>query len=414
MTHEGEISVGIGFATGRRSFQSVLGTFIYHLEESGLLNNRNIHLNLLVAYDLTYSNTCRTDYTRIGKSVAEKLDHCYFIGEEDIRAAEDELAKKEVIPEDKKNICFGTGYARQRNSVVYTALKNGIDYLIFLDDDEYPMAVTESKDFLLWSGQHVLESHVKSLRTADITNGYHCGYITPIPYIEFDHILSEEDFKTFIEAMSNDVLNWETAKETMRSGGITYADKTILIEQKTSLAEEVNGAKFITGGNLGINLTSPERLFPFYNPPGARGEDTFLSTCLKDVNVKHIPSYTFHDGFAYYRHLLKGVLPNVLKPIDFGSEEVINRFYGACLGWTRYKPLYMYITRRSEFDAILDEMQEKMEQVLPKLCSYFNRPEFLGIAEELRKYRANAPRHFEEFEETKRLFERVKEYALGE
>ncbi len=37
MTHEGEISVGIGFATGRRSFQSVLGTFIYHLEESGLL-----------------------------------------------------------------------------------------------------------------------------------------------------------------------------------------------------------------------------------------------------------------------------------------------------------------------------------------------------------------------------------------
>ena len=156
--------------------------------------------------------------------------------------------------------------------------------------------------------------------------GYHCGYITPIPHIEFDHILSEEDFKTFIEAMSNDVLNWETAKETMRSGGITYADKTILIEQKTSLAEEVNGAKFITGGNLGINLTFPERLFPFYNPPGARGEDTFLSTCLKDVNVKHIPSYTFHDGFAYYRHLLKGVLPNVLKPIDFGSEEVINRF----------------------------------------------------------------------------------------
>lgn len=82
--------------------------------------------------------------------------------------------------------------------------------------------------------------------------------------------------------------------------------------------------------------------------------------------------------------------------------------------WDGYKPLYMYITRRSEFDAILDEMQEKMEQVLPKLCSYFNRPEFLGIAEELRKYRANAPRHFEEFEETKRLFERVKEYALGE
>ena len=58
---------GLDLPRAGRSFQSVLGTFIYHLEESGLLNNRNIHLNLLVAYDLTYSNTCRTDYTRIGE-----------------------------------------------------------------------------------------------------------------------------------------------------------------------------------------------------------------------------------------------------------------------------------------------------------------------------------------------------------
>ena len=54
------------------------------------------------------------------------------------------------------------------------------------------------------------------------------GISRPFPISNLT-ISSEEDFKTFIEAMSNDVLNWETAKETMRSGGITYADKTILI-----------------------------------------------------------------------------------------------------------------------------------------------------------------------------------------
>ncbi len=56
-----------------------------------------------------------------------------------------------------------------------------------------------------WSNQHVLESHIEYLRNADMTNGYHCGYISPIPYLEFDHILSEQDFRAFILALSNDI-----------------------------------------------------------------------------------------------------------------------------------------------------------------------------------------------------------------
>ena len=34
-----------------------------------------------------------------------------------------------------------------------------------------------------------------------MTNGYHCGYISPIPYLEFDHILSEEDFLDLCKKM---------------------------------------------------------------------------------------------------------------------------------------------------------------------------------------------------------------------
>ena len=51
------IKVGIGFATGRKSFQRVLRTYIYNWKESGLVENKRISLNLFVAYDLNYNKT---------------------------------------------------------------------------------------------------------------------------------------------------------------------------------------------------------------------------------------------------------------------------------------------------------------------------------------------------------------------
>lgn len=406
------INVGIGFATGRKNFKNVLNSFIYHLDESGLLKDGVIHLHLFVAYDLEYSGTKLTDYTKISPNIKRNFEKLYFIGNRDIQEEIQNLISKGVLQGDEANLCFGNGYAAKRNIIVYSALKNNIDYLIFLDDDEYPMAVTESKDFLLWSGQHVLESHIKYLRNADITNGYHCGYVSPIPFIAFDNILSEQDFRNFIEALSNDVLNWDSIKSIINNGGITYADKKILIEQMPSPADEVNGAKFITGGNLGLNLTNPDKIFPFYNPPHARGEDTFLSTCLEKVNVKYIPSYTFHDGFSIYSSLLKGVLPNRLKRIETFSEQVITRFYSACVGWVRYKPLYTYITLRNRYEEIIGQMRESLEEVTPKICSYFNRGKFMDILTELNRYDQNVKVHYEEFEKTKEIWEKVKSSLL--
>ena len=61
----------------------------------------------------------------------------------------------------------------------------------------------------------------------------------------------------------------------MDSGGITYANVNIDINNRTVKVKENNGMKFISGSNLGFNLKQIDRIFPFYNPPGARGEDTF-------------------------------------------------------------------------------------------------------------------------------------------
>lgn len=408
-----DIKVGIGFATGRESFQKVLRTNINNWEESGLVDNKRISLNLFVAYDLHYKNTKTTDYTNIHPELVDKIDSSHFIGSTAIKQEIDYLIKERVLDMHEVNMIFGSGYAAQRNAVLYNAIKQRMDYLIFMDDDEYPMAVTNTRDTAIWGGQHVLTDHLKHIAEADITHGNHCGYISPIPYMEFNDTMTEEDFRNFIEAISNDIVNWDKLKAVMKNGGVTYADTKILTSGEAMEVPETNHAKFISGANLCINLTKPSRIFPFYNPPGARGEDTFLSTCLTQRKVLHVPCYTFHDGFATYNHLLEGVLPIKLKFIKADTEEVTTRFYEACIGWIRYKPLLMYITNGEDYEERIKEMREQLKAILPKVCNYFGKSEFMNVLDELEEYHSNVKKHYDEFLETKCIWAKIMDHFEG-
>ena len=407
MQQNGEINVGIGFATGRKNFQRILKTNIYNWRESGLTKEKSIRLNLLAAYDLNYSNTKSTDYTNVSKHLLELIDDTYFIGKTAIQSEIDYLIKEKVIDESEAQLIFGRGYAGKRNIVLYTALKNNMDYLVFLDDDEYPMAVTNTRSTAIWGGQHILVSHLQNIEQADITNGYHCGYVSPIPYIEFNDTLTEQDFRLFIEAISNDIVNWDTVHSVMKNGGVTYADTQILVSDKVEEVQEVNHTKFISGANLCINLTKLDRISPFYNPPGARGEDTFLSTCLSQRKVLRVPCYTFHDGFSTYHHLLDGVLPIKLKYIKADSEPIVTRFYLACIGWIRYKPLLLYITQREHYEEKIDEMRRHLAATLPKVCAYFKREDFMNISNELERYNRNVGKHYQQYIETQQIWARI-------
>ena len=305
----------------------------------------------------------------------------------------DYLIRENVININEVRMIFGKGYAAKRNVVLYNAIKQNMDYLVFLDDDEYPMAVTRTRNTAIWGGQEILTSHLKYIPQADITHGNHCGYISPIPYIEFNDTMSEADFRVFIEAISNDIINWDTLKTVMKNGGVTYADTKVLTSNDAIAVQETNHAKFISGANLGINLTDSRRIFPFYNPPGARGEDTFLSTCLSERKVLRVPCYTFHDGFSTYNDLLEGVLPLRLKFIKADTEQVTTRFYKACIGWIRYKPLL-----------------QQLQETLPKICAYFRKPEFMYILTELNKYDKNVKKHHHEFLETRRIWAKIMEH----
>ncbi|MFA0815132.1 MAG: hypothetical protein ACC608_05030 [Anaerofustis sp.] len=404
------IKVGIGFATGRKSFQKVLKTYAYTWREGGLTDIENISLNLLVAYDLNYANTEPSDYTNIRPDIRSFVDEIFFIGRTTLNRDIEQMIQAGIFDQEQAKILFGTGYAAKRNAVLYTALKNGMDYLLFLDDDEYPMAVTKTGAYAIWGGQHVLAAHLDAIGQADITNGYHCGYISPIPSFEFNDVLTPEMFRQFIEAISNDIVNWESIGELMKSGGVTYADTKILTANSPQEVPETNGTKFITGANLCLNLTKPERVFPFYNPPGARGEDTFLSTCLHERKVLRVPCYTFHDGFSTYNTLMDGVLPINLKKIDAKDEAVVTRFYRTCVGWIRYKPLLLYITQSESYQQQIDSIREKLMLTLPRVCTYFGNNGFMTILRELNRYDKNVKKHYRQFMEMQEIWNRITSY----
>lgn len=409
------IQLGIGFATGRKSFKKVLTAYISNWAEAKkkLPPDYKVSLNLFVAYDTDYLKTQSTDYTNLSQDIVDQFERIIFLGTKNALRSIEQLEQREEFSKAELKSVFGAGYAGKRNAILYAALDSQMDYLLFLDDDEYPLAVTKSKDVCLWSGQHVILSHLLEIPNADYTNGLHCGYISPIPQIPFNEAFKEADFRAFIEAISNDIISWDNMCRLMNCGGVTYASTEVLMKKQSEEVREIKGCKFISGANLCLNLTKPERTFPFYNPPGARGEDTFLSTMLQDRTVLEIPVYAFHDGFSSYKNILNGVLPTELAPITAESPAIITRFLAACTGWVRYKPLLVYLTNPEGYDAEIQRMKETLGDVLPKLAVYFHNDGFLNISKELEEYHANTKRHAKQFLLAQKTWQKLMKHTMN-
>lgn len=354
-----------------------------------------------MAYDLKYTNTQANDYKITDEELLGIVDSVHYLGKAAIATEAQAMVQNQVISESQANLVFGEGYGMKRNAVLYFALKYKMDQLIFLDDDEYPIANLMVEGRLVWEGQQVLATHVRYLENTDMTNGFHCGYISPIPKIDFNDQFTEEDFHIFIEAISNDIVNWDSVKQKMADGGITYAQPGSFADAPVIEVEEQNGMKFISGANLGINLRSMDRIFPFYNPPGARGEDTFLSTCIGKCHVVKIPCYTFHDGYSAYAQLLTGTLPNALKMMKSSVAANNKRFLKASIGWIRYKPLLVLMTQEDQYPVIMARIKAQLESVIPKLCRYYANEEFYAVRDEFNYYCKHVEEHRKDFMDTK-------------
>lgn len=407
-------NVGIAFVTGRKHFQNVLRSYINNWLEHGLIADKAVRLHLFVVYDVNYFNTKPSDYRNIPPELAEMVDSINFYGRKALKEESDRLIGEGVIDAAEGDLIFGEGYAKKRNAALYFAAQKKMDRLLFIDDDEYPLAVARNRaNNLIWMGQSVLGTHLKYGDDADITHGHHCGYISPIPKIAFDDTLTEQDFRTFIEAASNDIVTWDSVRQTViENDGVTYAEAGIIDNNETYEVKEINGMKFISGANLCFNLERLKSLPAFYNPPEARGEDAFMSTTLTDHKLVKVPCYTFHDAFLEYRHLLNGVLPTELGSVDARDRSVRQRFIRASIGWIRYKPLLTYITQRDDYEAIIDEMTRRLDAAIPKLCRYFDTNQFQQIQTDLAKYHRNVRRHHRTFETTRNAWAKVTQAIL--
>lgn len=117
-----------------------------------------------------------------------------------------------------------------------------------------------------------------------------------------------------------------------------------------------------------------------------------------------MPCYTFHDGFMAYNHLLSGNLPGKLKKIEPDSSAVIKRFYNACVGWIRYKPLLLYVTDKRNYHARIKEMKDELQSTLPKICDYFGTQDFMSLPAELEKYDRTVEKQSELFDASREIW----------
>ena len=404
------IKFGIGFVTGRPNVCKIINSTYERLINQFKDLNKKVELTIYILFDLGYQYTTRIDFYGIIPNVYKDLTIKY-ITPEDIEEEKKKILAKENYSKSDINLFFGHGHAKGRNSLMYFALKDKMDYLLFWDDDEYPVACIkdENTNEIIWKEQDNIAMHLKYIQNADVTIGYHCGYISPIPYVELNSDIDEEKFKCYIEALGNDIISWDSIKEKfIEANGITYADENIANGNGIYEIKQDGAGKWVSGSTLCLNLKHIQKIPAFYNPEGARGEDTFFSTGLVDSKVIKVPVYHFHDGFLKYTNIARRKYPKVLRKIKSSEEQIEERFYKASRGWIKYKPLFEYITNNNNYKESIKNTYKKLEDSLPELNKLFNNSNFNILLRDLEEYDQNVKKHYDEYIQTNQIWNRLK------
>ncbi len=416
---EKEINFGIGFVTGRSNVCNIINSYYNYCLEQLLSFNPNIKLTIFIMYDLSYNYTTRMDFYSLIPDIYRKNIRIKYISPEDIEEEKGYLQGHFNISQKDADMFLGAGHAKGRNTVMWYALKKKMDYLYFWDDDEYPVAVMkDAKGKLTWKMQNNLIEPLKYMQKegAQVTRGYHCGYIAPIPYIELDEELTEKDLSDFISSVAIESVNWPEIKERFeKDNGVTFADPDLASGKgAVELKEEGNQKKWVAGSTLCLDLRDIDKIPAFYNPPGGRGEDTFFSVNLTNTKVMQIPVYHFHDGFLKYQEIMKENYPKKLKLIESDDSNVEQRFLKVTTGWIKYKPLLMYIQDRENYRKIMDETKKKLNGSIKKISKKFEHGGFAKLPEILAEYDERVEYHYQEFLKTNEIWDDLKHKLVAE
>lgn len=252
------IKLGIGFVTGRPNVCNIINKYYKTIVEQARRYDENISITIFILYDMGYQQTDKTEFYKIIPEVYKDI-HIKYITPENIEEDKKILKGRYGFSTKEAEFILGHGHAKGRNTVMYYALKRNMDYLLFWDDDEYPVACIKNEDAkeITWKEQDNISEHFKYIQDADVTIGYHCGYISPIPYVELNEDVDEKLFKDYIEAISNDIISWDSIRNKfVKDNGITYADEKIANGEGVYEIQKNNGAKWVSRLNFMLKFKS--------------------------------------------------------------------------------------------------------------------------------------------------------------
>ena len=403
------IKLGIGFVTGRPNVCEIINKYHEKVMEQVKKFHQEVSVTIFILYDLRYQQAEEEDFYKLEPQVYKELNVKY-ITPKNIEEDKKFLKGRYNFSDKEINYILGYGHAKGRNTLMYYALKKKMDYLLFWDDDEYPVAcLKEENGDVTWREQDNILKHLEIIEDADVSIGYHCGYISPIPYLELNEEIDENIFKRYIEAVSNEIVDWDSIKTIMKdNNGVTYADLDIANGNGTYEIGLERGKKWVAGSTLCVNLSDIAKIPAFYNPPDARGEDTFFSMMLDNCKVIKTPVYHFHDGFLKYKGIMSGKYPKKLRKIVSKDENVGQRFLKASLGWLKYKPLLLYIQNKENYKKEIKKMRENLEISTPELEKIFSGMSFSQLLEILNQYDAEVKKDYKEFIETNEVWNKIK------
>ena len=175
-----EINFGIGFITGRPNVCKIINSYAKYLVEQVQDLEIKVNFTIYILFDMGYQYTTRTDFYGIIPEVYKYVNIKYITPEEIDEDKKILISKYDLDPEDA-NLFIGKGYAKARNAILYHALKKKIDYLLFWDDDEYPLADIIKDSEITWVKQPTIKRHLENISKTDITVGDRCGVMSPIP-----------------------------------------------------------------------------------------------------------------------------------------------------------------------------------------------------------------------------------------
>ena len=406
-----EINFGIGFITGRPNICNIINSYYKDIIEQVKDLPTKVNFTCFILYDLNYLNTKEEEFYNLNPEV-HKVINIRYLSPKYVEEKCKEISKKHQLSESEASLLVGKGYARARNTILYEAVEQKIDYLFFWDDDEYPLAALKEGKNIKWMKQKNILEHLKNIKNTDITYGYRCGMINPLPAIKYNEIITEEIYKQFVEAVENEAVSWEKLQIMLENdSGIGYANEQIVMH-KQGLEEMKSLGKndFVLGSGICINLTHLDKIPAFYNPPEARGEDAFFSCALAELGAKalRIPVYHFHDGFLKFTFLMEEKFPKKLKKITSEDSGISLRFKKNTTGWIKYKPLLYYILDSKNYETVIATSKQKLKNTVLKMNTLFEDCDLTNLPIILDDYDNQVKKHYEEYKQVNKIWNNIK------